>query len=274
MRLESLIHSMSLGNLKDIELRGIKLCPHNVQQGDLFVCLHDVSEDKAASEIQEALRRGASCIIKSDLKISLNLNNYPIVTTTNIRKLLSEVASKYYPSSIETVIGVTGTCGKTSTVSFIRQLLTSLEYNSGSLGTLGVWHGNDQIKQIPKVLTTSPIFLLYYISHFLCSRGVTHFAMEVTSHGLDRNRVDYIPFKVGLFTNFSLSHLDYHKNMSHYYAAKRRFFFRCSKRKHSCCFKYRGRLVPGHNKSYKEKEFTQYSHWQRYKIRKKLYWRL
>lgn len=224
MKLQSLIKSLSLGSLGDVEVSHIKLSPKNVRSNDLFICLPDLPEEQAVQQIDMALNRGVACIIKQQGSITDHFQNSQILQVNNVRKILSEMASNYYPSVIDHIIGVTGTCGKTSVTTFIRQLLRGLGYKSSSLGTLGTWVGTEEAKDIPKIITTPPIMHLYYILHYLHSRQVSHLAMEVTSHGLHRHRVDYIPFKVGVFTNFNPSHLDYHKDMTHYYEAKKRFF--------------------------------------------------
>lgn len=223
MKFESLLKGPTLEGMSKIDLSSIKLSSKNVYPGDLFICIPG-DEEQTKVNIHEAVRRGAACVLKTKDALSFEIRQCPIIEVDNIRGALAQIASNLFPCSIETVIGVTGTCGKTSTVSFIRQLLIGLGFRSGSLGTLGVFVGENEVRDIPKIITTPPILHLYYILHYISARRVTHFAMEVTSHGLDRHRVDYVPFKVGMFTNFSPSHLDYHNNIDLYYAAKKRFF--------------------------------------------------
>ncbi|AIK96615.1 Mur ligase family protein [Candidatus Odyssella acanthamoebae] len=225
MKLKSLIKSIALSTFGELDVVDIKLSANTVNRGDLFVCLEELNIPHIEDEVRTASFRGASCIILAvPLKSLITFNKIPIFKVDNIRKLLSEMASNFYPSSIPNIIGVTGTYGKTSTVSFIRQLLNSLDYNVGSLGTLGLWIKETELGSFPRIMTTPPAIYIHYILHYLSARRVDYFAMEVTSHGLDRHRLDDVLFKVGLFTNFGASHLDYHQSMEHYYASKRKFF--------------------------------------------------
>ncbi|MBN9343920.1 MAG: hypothetical protein BGO76_00270 [Caedibacter sp. 38-128] len=225
MRIQSLLHSESSKKTGEIDIVSIKLCSTNVKEGDLFVCLEEANHARRKEALERAIEYGASCILKSKRDdICVDFKAIPVIEVENVRQSLSELASNYYPHSIENIIGVTGTCGKTSTVSFIRQLLTLAGYKAASLGTEGVWIRDEDIKTIPKIITTPPTLHLHYILNYLTTQKISHLAMEVTSHGLSRHRVDHIPFKVGVFTNFSPSHLDYHKTMEHYYTSKKRFF--------------------------------------------------
>ena len=208
---------------KDFSISGVKLSSININKGDIFICFEEGEQRELA--LAEAVKRGVACIILSGKSTNWEtFQGIPLLQVDNLRRLLTHIAATYYPQNIQNIIGITGTYGKTSTVSFIRQLLTISGKKAGSLGTEGVWIGRDHIPWIPKIITTPPAFHLYYLLHFLYSEGLTHFAMEVTSHGLHRYRVDEIPFKVGAFTNLSHSHLDYHLTMKQYYLSKRRFF--------------------------------------------------
>ncbi|MBW8308164.1 MAG: UDP-N-acetylmuramoyl-L-alanyl-D-glutamate--2,6-diaminopimelate ligase [Candidatus Paracaedibacteraceae bacterium] len=224
MRLSKILTSVPVNNMGDIDITRFKLSTKNIKRGDVYLNLEEKDETLIHNNFLEAIKRGASCIITSFPSIGINSFDTPIILVDNVRKILSEVASNFYPQAIKNIVGVTGTCGKTSTVSFIRQLLNFANHKSASLGTEGIWIGNQLVSCIPQIITTPPVLHLHYILNYLSSKSVTDLAMEVTSHGLDRNRVDNIPFNVGLFTNLIPTHLDYHLTMEHYYSSKRRFF--------------------------------------------------
>ncbi len=208
---------------KDIFISGIKLVSKNINKGDVFICLEEGLRQQAT--LSEAVKRGASCLFTSGESASeTSFEGIPLFKVENIRQVLTYIASSYYPHNLKNVIGVTGTYGKTSTVSFIRQIFTLMGERCASLGSQGLWIENHNVSWVPQIITTPPAFHLYYILHYLSSQNLRHFVMEVTSHGLSRHRVDAISFQVGVFTNLTESHLDYHKDMENYYYSKRRFF--------------------------------------------------
>jgi UDP-N-acetylmuramoyl-L-alanyl-D-glutamate--2,6-diaminopimelate ligase len=125
------------------------------------------------------------------------------------------------------VVGITGTNGKTTTAWLIHEALTALGHKSAYLGTLGLWHGTESVD----LANTTPFPVELHHLLLRCRReGITHLAMEVSSHGLQEERIAGVRFDVGVFTNLSQDHLDYHGSMERYFAAKRRLFFEVADR--------------------------------------------
>jgi len=137
------------------------------------------------------------------------------------RRLFAKMASKYFAPYPETVVAVTGTNGKTSTVEMTRQIWRMLGARSASIGTLGVTTSDDQVKT---GLTTPDIVTFLSNMAGLKRMGISHVAYEASSHGLDQYRAEGVPLAAAAFTNFSRDHLDYHPSMDAYFEAKMRLF--------------------------------------------------
>jgi UDP-N-acetylmuramoyl-L-alanyl-D-glutamate--2,6-diaminopimelate ligase len=137
------------------------------------------------------------------------------------RRDLARLAAAFYPRQPETVVAVTGTNGKTSTADFTRQLWAHCGLRAASLGTLGI-RGEGVEK--PGSMTTPDTVALHAELESLAGAGVTHLAMEASSHGIDQHRLDGVCVSAAGFTNLTLDHLDYHGTMDAYRAAKLRLF--------------------------------------------------
>ena len=137
------------------------------------------------------------------------------------RRLFAELAAKFYAPFPETVVAVTGTNGKTSTVEMTRQIWRMSGHRSASIGTLGVTTSDDQVKT---GLTTPDIVTFLNNMAGLKRMGISHVAYEASSHGLDQHRAEGVPLAAAAFTNFSRDHLDYHETMDAYFEAKMRLF--------------------------------------------------
>ncbi|BAK65263.1 UDP-N-acetylmuramoylalanyl-D-glutamate--2,6-diaminopimelate ligase [Sphingobium sp. SYK-6] len=137
------------------------------------------------------------------------------------RRLFAALAARYYAPYPETVVGVTGTNGKTSTVELTRQLWRMLGHKSASIGTLGV---TTSVDQVSTGLTTPDIVTFLSNMAGLAREGISHVAYEASSHGLAQFRSEGLRVAAGAFTNLSRDHLDYHGTMEHYFAAKMRLF--------------------------------------------------
>ncbi|HEU0277997.1 MAG TPA: UDP-N-acetylmuramoyl-L-alanyl-D-glutamate--2,6-diaminopimelate ligase, partial [Rhodanobacteraceae bacterium] len=147
----------------------------------------------------------------------------PVVWIENLRFHLGSIAARFYadPSATLTVIGVTGTSGKTSTVQLLAQAFARLGRRAATIGTLGAgMHGALRAGE----RTTPDVIRVHGLMAKFRDAGATHVAMEVSSHALDQHRVDGVHFDVAVFTNLSRDHLDYHKTMQAYGAAKARLF--------------------------------------------------
>src|SRR5207342_1744719 len=147
----------------------------------------------------------------------------PNLADDNPRRRFAELAAKFYAPYPDTIVAVTGTNGKTSTVEMTRQIWRMSGHRSASIGTLGVTTSDDQVKT---GLTTPDIVTFLSNMAGLERMGTTHVAYEASSHGLDQHRAEGVPLAAAAFTNFSRDHLDYHGTMDAYFEAKMRLFER------------------------------------------------
>ncbi len=145
----------------------------------------------------------------------------PHLAADEPRKLFAELAARFFAPYPDTIVAVTGTNGKTSTVELTRQLWRMAGHRSASIGTLGVTTADDQVET---GLTTPDIVTFLSNMAGMKRMGISHVAYEASSHGLDQYRAEGVPVKAAAFTNFSRDHLDYHADMDAYFAAKMRLF--------------------------------------------------
>jgi UDP-N-acetylmuramoyl-L-alanyl-D-glutamate--2,6-diaminopimelate ligase len=208
----------------DPEIAGVTGDSRRVQPGWLFAALPGAQADGRAF-IDQALARGAAAILAlqdtPDLKV-----NTPLIRAGDTRRLYALAASRFHGAQPTTVVAVTGTNGKTSVATFCRQIFARLGRRAASLGTLGL-----QIEDATGVesltgpgLTTPDAAEVARLAADLHARGVTHLALEASSHGLDQRRLDGLSLSAAGFTNLSQDHLDYHGDMDVYRSAKLRLF--------------------------------------------------
>ena len=143
------------------------------------------------------------------------------VKVENARRALALLAARIYPRQPKVIAAVTGTSGKTSVAAFTRQIWAALGYEAASVGTIGVVTGKREV--YGSLTTPDPVDLHRTLSE-LAAEGVTHLAIEASSHGLDQHRLDGVRVAAGGFTNLSRDHLDYHPSVEAYLAAKLRLF--------------------------------------------------
>ena len=172
--------------------------------------------------VGEAIARGAVAIIGERLP-DAPLDPAIFLKVEDARRALALAAARFFPSQPATIVAITGTSGKTSVAAFTRQIWLSLGHRAASLGTIGLvapWGA------VSGALTTPDPVLLHKTLSDLAEDGVTHLAIEASSHGLDQRRLDGVRLVAGAFTNLSRDHLDYHADMGAYLAAKLRLFER------------------------------------------------
>ncbi|MDP9204473.1 MAG: UDP-N-acetylmuramoyl-L-alanyl-D-glutamate--2,6-diaminopimelate ligase [Gemmatimonadota bacterium] len=202
------------------ESSGISDDSRKVSRGDLFIAVRGWNSD-GHDYLDAAAQRGASAAIVEDpTRTSL-----PALVVREGRRAAAIAAATAYgdPACNLTMLGVTGTNGKTTTTSIIRHLLDEGAASSASIGTLGVLIGSEG-KVLPggSGLTTPGPVELQRVLRELVDRGVKTVAMEVSSHSLDQRRVEGLKFDTVIFTNLTRDHLDYHGTMSAYLEAKSR----------------------------------------------------
>jgi UDP-N-acetylmuramoyl-L-alanyl-D-glutamate--2,6-diaminopimelate ligase len=204
-------------SLKDLGVTGFAIDHRKVARGSVFGAFRGAVFD-GEDFIGDAVQRGAVAVVaRPEAKVEA----VPHFADPEPRRLFAELASKFYGPYPETVVAVTGTNGKTSTVEMTRQLWRMAGQRSASIGTLGVTTSDDQVKT---GLTTPDIVTFLSNMAGLKRMGISHVAYEASSHGLDQHRAEGVPLKAAAFTNFSRDHLDYHPTMEAYFEAKMRLF--------------------------------------------------
>jgi UDP-N-acetylmuramoyl-L-alanyl-D-glutamate--2,6-diaminopimelate ligase len=205
--------------LARVPITGLAADSREVKPGYLFAALPGVKTD-GARFIADALQRGAAAILVRDGAGPLPLST-AIIADSDPRRRLALVAARFYGLQPTVAVAVTGTNGKTSVAAFVRQLWAAQGLTAASLGTVGVVTPSGT--QVLRHTTPEPIEL-HAILAALAKDGITHLALEASSHGLQQRRVDGIDFAAGAFTNISRDHLDYHASFDDYFAQKLRLF--------------------------------------------------
>ena len=212
-----------LNDKNNILFTGITSDSRKVKKGFLFAALPGSTAD-GAKFIADAIDHGASFILaQAGAELPVDAPEHVVlIESNNTRQDFAKIASHFYKLQPENIVAVTGTSGKTSTVSFVQQLwhLSGI-VKCASLGTLGV--------RGPGIyryggLTTPDTASLHAEIADLTSVGINHLAMEASSHGLDQYRLDGVKIKSAAYTNLSRDHLDYHSDMDEYFEAKSRLF--------------------------------------------------
>ncbi len=201
----------------NVTIGGLAMDSRAVKPGDFFFALAGTKTD-GARFIDQALAKGAVAIAGSLAPESLNI---PFIKVNNPRRALALAAAKFYPRQPSVIAAVTGTSGKTSVAAFTRQIWATLGHQAASIGTVGLVAPN---RSIYGSLTTPDPIALHRQLDELASEGVTHLALEASSHGLDQHRLDGIRITAAGFTNLSRDHMDYHPDVAHYLGAKLRLF--------------------------------------------------
>jgi UDP-N-acetylmuramoyl-L-alanyl-D-glutamate--2,6-diaminopimelate ligase len=200
------------------EITGIAMDSRAVKPGDLFFALSGSKTD-GARFVDAAIAAGAVAI--SGDHPPPGERRVPFVVTSNPRRALALAAAKFYPRQPQIIAAVTGTSGKTSVAAFARQIWQQLGHASASIGTIGLVSPK---RTIYGSLTTPDPVALHRQLDEIAQDGVTHLALEASSHGLDQFRLDGVRVAAGGFTNLSRDHMDYHPDVAHYLAAKLRLF--------------------------------------------------
>ncbi len=202
----------------DVALTGIASDSRKVKPGDLFVAVPGTKAD-GLSFVPQAVANGAAAVMAE--RTPALPPHVAFIEAKNVRRALALAAAKFFPRQPSTVAAVTGTSGKTSVAAFLRQIWSALGRQAASVGTVGVVSPKGEVYGS---LTTPDPIELHRTLDALAGEGVTHLALEASSHGLDQHRLDGVRVAAGAFTNLSRDHLDYHPTMEAYLAAKLRLF--------------------------------------------------
>lgn len=224
MRLGDLAPETALSpDQADLGIEGLSADSRAVLPGWLFAAVPGAAVD-GRNFIAKAVENGAVAILTTE-DISADhetaAGDTVVLRSANPRRDLALMAARFHGAQPETLVAITGTNGKTSVASFTRQVWAALGHKAASMGTLGIaGPGVDR----PGALTTpDPVTLHKDLAH-LVRNGISHVALEASSHGLDQHRLDGIVPAAAAFTNFSRDHIDYHDTMEAYLAAKLRLF--------------------------------------------------
>ena len=208
-----------LGPAENIEISGISSDSRQIAKGDLFVALSGSKTD-GARFIEDAVRKGAVAVLTGTGHANA-VDSVPVIVAEDPRRALSLAAANFYGRQPETMVAVTGTAGKTSVASFTRQIWAHAGHAAAQIGTTGVIAPN---RNDYGSLTTPDPVTLHRLLAELASDGVTHAAMEASSHGLDQRRLDGVKLSAAAFTNIGRDHLDYHPTLDDYFRAKMRLY--------------------------------------------------
>jgi len=223
MKLSQLIKDIDIINFSADAIGDVStLCyaADKCENGSMFVAVRGLAHD-GHDFIADAVNRGARYIVhEKDISIP---SEVIAIKVNNSRRALGVLAKNYFgnPSARLCLVGVTGTNGKTTTTYILESILAAAGCKCGVLGTVNYRYNN---KTYPAPNTTPESYEMQKILRTMADEGVTHVIAEVSSHAIDLKRVDDCDFDLGVFTNLTHEHLDYHLTMENYFQAKKRFF--------------------------------------------------
>jgi UDP-N-acetylmuramoyl-L-alanyl-D-glutamate--2,6-diaminopimelate ligase len=204
----------------EIEVRGVTADSRSVKPGDVFVAIAGEKTD-GLRFVAPAVAAGAVAVLAERAPDAPLPAGVAFARVANARRTLALAAAKFYPRQPQIIAAVTGTSGKTSVAAFTRQIWTALGHRAASIGTIGLVSPRGET--YGSLTTPDPVVLHRSIDQ-LAGDGVTHLAIEASSHGLDQYRLDGLRIAAGALTNITRDHLDYHVSFEAYLAAKLRLF--------------------------------------------------
>ena len=200
-----------------IVVTGLTSDSRAVKPGFVFAALPGVSVD-GATFIPQAIAAGAVAVVAGTATAAAGV---PLISVENPRLTFARMAARFYGRQPDLVVAVTGTSGKTSVATFVREIWTSMGFRAASLGTVGVVSPSGTMEL--EHTTPDPVSLQDAVAR-LADDNVEHLAIEASSHGLDQYRLGGLRISAGAFTNLSHDHLDYHASVEAYFNAKMRLF--------------------------------------------------
>ena len=221
MKLSSLLQGIVQGLIpdqSDMDISGIQTRAQDILPGQLFLAIKGHAAD-GHDYIKKAFACGAAAVVAQNNPGNLDR----VILVPDSRKAAAAIAARFYgnPSRDMTLVGITGTNGKTTTAYLLESILLAAGFNCGVIGTINIRFNG---KSLDNPITTPDAIVLQRTLFQMKQAGVTHVIMEVSSHGLDQFRVDGCRFDAGVYTNLSQDHLDYHPDMETYFSCKQRFF--------------------------------------------------
>ncbi len=191
-----------------------------VKPGMLFAALPGFTVD-GAKFVPDAIAKGAIAVLAADGAALAVPAQFPVMRSPDPRRALALMAARLHAPQPSVIVAVTGTNGKTSIVSFLRQIWAGLGHQAASLGTVGLVTPKGE--QTSSHTTPEPVALHRMLAE-VAREGVTHLAVEASSHGLEQRRLDGLVLAAGAFTNITRDHLDHHKTFEDYFQQKLRLF--------------------------------------------------
>ncbi|TPW33595.1 UDP-N-acetylmuramoyl-L-alanyl-D-glutamate--2,6-diaminopimelate ligase [Martelella alba] len=202
-----------------VEISGLSADSRKITPGMLFVAIPGVKAD-GAGFVADAVSRGAAAVVSGSPVAGVDV---PVLVCENPRLFLARAAAAFYHEQPAVMVAVTGTAGKTSVASFTRQIYARAGLGAAMIGTTGVVAPGRN--DYGSLTTPDPVDLHKLLAE-LAGAGVTHAAMEASSHGLDQYRLDGVRLSAAAFTNLGRDHMDYHPTVDDYFAAKMHLFDR------------------------------------------------
>jgi UDP-N-acetylmuramoyl-L-alanyl-D-glutamate--2,6-diaminopimelate ligase len=204
---------------KEVEITALTADSRKVTPGGLFAALSGTKTD-GTRFIPDAIAKGAAAVLVAETAVVPPVA-VPVLRSKDPRRALALMAARFFPAQPDVAVAVTGTNGKTSVAEYTRQLFAAVGRTAASLGTIGLVKSDGGIYG---TLTTPDPVSLHATLAGLAAEGVTHLALEASSHGLDQRRLDGVRLTAAAYTNLGRDHLDYHPTIEHYFAAKLRLF--------------------------------------------------
>ena len=214
------VDAVSDARFAELEVTGVSADSRTLKAGELFVAVAGAKDD-GSRFVGAALAAGVAAVMAERVPPVPLPADVAFVRVHDARHALAVAAARLFPGQPQALAAVTGTSGKTSVTVFARQIWAALGRRAASIGTTGLVAPG---REVYGSLTTPDPVALHRALDALAGEGVTHLAIEASSHGLDQRRLEAVRIAAGAFTNISRDHLDYHPSMAAYLAAKLRLF--------------------------------------------------
>ncbi|MGE5633004.1 MAG: UDP-N-acetylmuramoyl-L-alanyl-D-glutamate--2,6-diaminopimelate ligase [Caulobacteraceae bacterium] len=227
------------GNL-NVEISGVIYDSRKARKGNLFICISGYAQD-GHKYIHDAVERGAAAVL---VEKDVEIEGITVVKVKSTREAMPVLAYNFYenPTDSLRLIGITGTNGKTTTTYLIKSIMEANKRQTGLLGTISTQIGD---KVVASARTTPESLDLQSLFREMVDIGIDYAVMEVSSHSLELGRVDGCRFSIGVFTNLTQDHLDFHKTIDNYRNAKKKLFYMTSKANIINMDDEHGRLIAG-----------------------------
>ncbi|MHB8810340.1 MAG: UDP-N-acetylmuramoyl-L-alanyl-D-glutamate--2,6-diaminopimelate ligase [Desulfobulbaceae bacterium] len=216
---------VELATIPDCAVTGVTSDSRLVRPGSIFVALHGAKQDGHAYVDQAVLDGCCAVVVEKEISVA---GAVPVIRVTDSHQAYGQLAAAFFghPARELTLIGLTGTNGKTTTSWIIEEMLRAAGMQVGVIGTVNYRYADAEGRSVVRAapLTTPEPMELQALLREMRDRGVTHVVMEVSSHALVQKRLAGLRFAVGVFTNLSRDHLDFHGSMEEYFAAKKLLF--------------------------------------------------